>query len=311
MNPLISVIIPVYNSEAYLERCVTSVLEQDYRPIEIVLINDGSTDTSASLCERLRTDYPSVVRVIHQANTGASIARKNGIEAAKGEYIVFVDSDDFVSSFYVSSLYNAIRSTKSTMSVCSVKCLRAGEDVQYEQPNGPVVLSQKELFKKFYNYEFWGFYGGCYPRELFSESIIYPDATINEDYYVKTQIFSHQESVAYVSTPLYYYEKHTGSLSSLPLSIRALGEVDNAIASLEYIKKHCPQYSLQALAIASEAVSKWLGRLRNNPDSQYAGYRSLINSFIKSNFLRIFANPFLLWKVKIVMLRNLISKCQN
>ena len=93
-SPLISVIIPVYNVKGYLERCVESVLTQDYKNIEVIIVDDGSTDGSAEICEALASKDNRIV-VIHQINAGISAARNAGIKKSSGDYISFIDSDDF------------------------------------------------------------------------------------------------------------------------------------------------------------------------------------------------------------------------
>ena len=100
----ISVIIPVYNVKAYLEKCVESVVNQDFSDYEIILIDDGSSDGSENLCDRLGEKYPEI-KVIHQENKGQGGARNTGIENASGEYLLFVDSDDYIKEDALSFLY--------------------------------------------------------------------------------------------------------------------------------------------------------------------------------------------------------------
>lgn len=267
-------------------------------------MNDGSTDDSLSICERYAENY-SNFRIINQCNTGASIARKNGIEVSKGEYLIFVDSDDYVSPHYVSALYNSLIRTATDIAVCRMKRLNPGGAYDFQKPARECILTQEELFKRFFKYEFWGYGAACYKRTVFDD-IIFPEATVNEDYYVKAQMFSKEEKVAYVDTALYFYEQHTGSLSKQPLSLRALGEFDNALATWNYIKVSVPQYSGQALAIASEVACKWLGNLKTTTDHHFDSYKLQISDFVKDNLCRIIFNPMLLWKIKLVIIRNLI-----
>ena len=101
----ISVIIPVYNVEKYLSKCIESVLEQDFSDYEIILIDDGSTDTSGKLCDEYAENY-SAIKVIHQQNKGLGGARNTGIEAAEGQYLLFVDSDDYIRDNIMTFLYD-------------------------------------------------------------------------------------------------------------------------------------------------------------------------------------------------------------
>ena len=98
---MISIIVPVYNVEKYLNRCIDSILKQIYIDFEIILVNDGSTDSSGIICEYYHEQYPQIITVIHQNNQGLSQARNTGLEQAKGEYITFIDSDDFISPNYL------------------------------------------------------------------------------------------------------------------------------------------------------------------------------------------------------------------
>lgn len=119
MDNLISVIIPVYNAEAYLEKCLDSVIAQDYTPLEIVLINDGSKDGSGAICKRYRDRY-SNIKYIEQANGGVSRARNRGIQEASGEYIAFIDSDDTIEAGYFRTLHDRLQKENADLSVVSI-----------------------------------------------------------------------------------------------------------------------------------------------------------------------------------------------
>ena len=141
------------------------------------------------------------------------------------------------------------------------------------------------------------------------DGIIYPNATINEDYFVKAQLFSKASRIGYSPYPLYVYEAHPGSLSNLKLSVRALGEFDNTIATWKYISEAMPKYSKHALAIASEAACKWLramNKLQIKENRAYADYRLRIIKFISRNLSSILLNNHLLWKIRLVLLYEYI-----
>lgn len=118
-KPLISVIIPVYNVEKYLVRCVESVVNQTYKNLEIILVDDGSPDNCGQICDQLAKDECRIV-VIHQKNMGLSSARNSGIKIAKGEYFTFVDSDDWILSSMVEDLYRIITESSSDMAICGL-----------------------------------------------------------------------------------------------------------------------------------------------------------------------------------------------
>ena len=117
MGELISVIVPVYNTEKYLDECIESSIRQTYKNIEVWLINDGSTDGSGKICD----DYVATdvrIKVVHKKNEGASIARNLGLELSNGKYITFIDSDDFVKDTYLEYLYNSMKATGSNITFC-------------------------------------------------------------------------------------------------------------------------------------------------------------------------------------------------
>lgn len=297
---LVSVIIPVYNVENYLDRCLESVINQDYTNIELILVDDGSTDNSGLICDKWAEKYSGIIRVVHQANQGASIARKTAIHEARGEFLTFVDSDDYVLPQYISALYQAATDNHAKVAVCPCHKVSGGHVCDYSlglKVNNR-CMGKDELFKRFFKYEFWGFWGGIYQKSLFDD-IVFPIATINEDYFVKAQIFSKVDYIGYCTQPLYIYETHPGSLSHQSLSLKALGEFDNTVATWDYICNHAPQYAKHALAIAAEASCKLLTSLNKDNSNDYDEYRRTILDFLDKNLFRILLNSYLLWKVKL------------
>ena len=150
MEPLISIIIPIYNAEKYIERCIESIQKQTYSNLDIILVNDGSTDSSALICDKY-ANTDKRIQVIHKENKGAYEARNTGLKLAKGEYIAFVDSDDHIHPDMISSLYQAIIREKTICSMC--KGLRAYNDTVIEKPdnNTTTILNQEEIIKRLFS----------------------------------------------------------------------------------------------------------------------------------------------------------------
>lgn len=115
--PLVSIIIPVYNVEAYLRECLLSAVAQTYERFEIIIVDDGSSDNSPAICDEFKADYPALVKVIHKSNGGLSSARNRGIEEASGDYIAFIDSDDIVPQAMIENLVEGLSFDKNTMIV--------------------------------------------------------------------------------------------------------------------------------------------------------------------------------------------------
>ena len=120
MDPLVSIIVPVYNVKPYLNRCVDSLLGQSYQNMELLLVDDGSTDGSETLCDEYAAQ-DARVRVLHKKNGGLSDARNAGVDAAAGEYLSFVDGDDWVSPYYIENLYRALEQAQSRVGYTAAK----------------------------------------------------------------------------------------------------------------------------------------------------------------------------------------------
>ena len=209
-NPLISVIIPVYKVEEYLDRCLESVVHQTYKNLEIILVNDGSPDRCPELCDAwaARDDR---IRVIHKENGGLSDARNRGLRKARGRYIVFVDSDDWISLTMVETLWRAIERYGADMAICEYTEVTAGGlCVKHTQEKLPVeVLSQKAAMKLLIEDErltshVWR---KIYKRELIPEDI-FPVNKYYEDSYIMHRLFLNCGKFVYLNDALYFYRNN-------------------------------------------------------------------------------------------------------
>lgn len=213
---LISVIVPVYNVEKYLEKCVNSILNQTYKNLEIILIDDGSPDGCPEMCDNLaKTD--GRIKVIHKQNGGLSDARNVGIENATGKLISFVDSDDFLNTNYFETLYKNLTKTNSDISICSFVSVQENEIVDTTEFNSCEVLTftgmQKleQLYSKDHHVEFVTAWGKLYKTSLF-ETIKYPKGKINEDEFVCHKLLDSASKVCYQPVKYYYYLQRENSI---------------------------------------------------------------------------------------------------
>lgn len=154
MNDLISVIIPVYNVEPYLRRCVDSILTQSYQGFEILLIDDGSTDASGKICDEY-AEQDSRIIVIHQKNKGVSAARNAGLDACNGEYIAFVDADDWIEKCMLQELATAVKKNEADFAVCNE--IQVSENMDgavlkkrdhWPELNGITVVNDRDIYRK-------------------------------------------------------------------------------------------------------------------------------------------------------------------
>lgn len=290
---VLSVIIPVYNSEEWLVRCLDSVLSQVVPiPWEIILIDDGSTDNSAGICDNYARSFARL-HVFHTINQGASFARKMGIQKARGEYISFVDSDDFVKPGYLKTLYELIKESGSSISACAI-------DGSWESTtsHSPRILFYEELMPRFFKYEYWGLVAKMFSRSLF-ETIQIPRATISEDYYVMVQLFAKEKKMAFSPEALYIYNCHSDSLSHTPISNKAFEEFENVKSVLDFTSAQMPEYRDYALSNATETAVKLLLASRNKK-AEFHNQRKELSSFLAENRFEIISCRPLLYKTRLL-----------
>lgn len=215
--PLISVVVPVYNVEQYLEECIGSILGQTYPNIEIMLVDDGSTDASSSICDKYASEH-DCIKAIHRQNGGLSAARNTGVKASHGDYIGFIDSDDFISPVFYEALYRAIEQSEMKMAT-----MRHGEE--FFDGSEPVLgtdldasLEYKVLTGEQYQEEIlyqksWaGAVWRLYTREL-AETIYFPEGLYYEDDETAYRFAHECKGVAVLeATDLYAYRQRSTSI---------------------------------------------------------------------------------------------------
>lgn len=229
MEPLISVIIPVYKAEKYIEKCVKSVINQTYRNLEIILVDDGSPDKSGEVCDKLAVEDERVI-VLHKKNGGAATARNAALDRMSGQYVAFVDADDYMENNYLETLYQILREHDAQVSICSFYVV--------DENGNPVVIDS--LHKEDYNkktqaetqifsgddiilqdlqghWEHVAPWGKLYDAALF-EKVRFPEWFAHEDEPVFIRIFEQVSRVAATNVKLYYYVQHAGSLMNTAYS---------------------------------------------------------------------------------------------
>nr|WP_319489806.1 glycosyltransferase [uncultured Caproiciproducens sp.] len=211
--PKISIIIPVYNVEKYVGKCLSSLVEQTYTDFEIIAVNDGSKDDSLDILHRFEERY-DFVTVVNQKNSGIANARNNGLAAARGEYVCFVDSDDYVAPTYLEELYNACAETGCEISCCYYYFHFVENNFLFEYPfrcHG--VFKQSDAMKKLLrDVQIQSLvWNKMYKRTLFTDYDVKFPTMCFEDMAIANKIFAHVEKVAVIDRPLYYYNQHPAS----------------------------------------------------------------------------------------------------
>lgn len=203
---LISIIVPIYNTEKYLERCVTSLINQTYKNIEIILVDDGSPDASPALCDKFAKSDKRI-KVIHKKNGGVSSARNTGLENAKGKYICFVDSDDCLSETYISSLYSAYK-TDTDLVVCGFTIIDDDKNTiikTMETQNINFVISNANNFCKFILDGFFDMPVNKLYKKSLIKSRFDTNLPLGEDRTFNLEYFKSVKNIEFVNEHGYYY----------------------------------------------------------------------------------------------------------
>ena len=233
-KPLVSVVVPIYRAEAYLKQCVDSLLGQSYDNLEILLTDDGSPDGCGSICDAYEAQDPRVT-VIHQENRGVSAARNAGVSAARGEYIAFVDADDWVEAEHIGYLLQLIRQETADIAVCrcETKAPRGGAET--------VLLSGEEalralLYQKLFDTSPWS---KLYRADIVKETP-FPENMFFEDLAVVCQMFGKVKRVAYSRRRTYHYHRTLDGTMNGGYVERLLDEIRAAEIMYEYVARAHP-----------------------------------------------------------------------
>ncbi len=216
---LISVIVPVYNSGEYLDRCVGSILSQDYSPIEVLIVDDGSTDPATiEKCDFLAANSPNVF-VFHITNGGAGAARNFGLRHAKGRYIAFVDSDDEIATGMYSSLYCDLIGHDVKLAAGGIAIEDNGRLINKLKPLPSGVYRQPDIMHHFFLGHWHSACTNLYERSVF-DTARFPEGEINEDYVLNYLILREQQAIYNNSQAYYHYIRREGSNTSAAVSPR-------------------------------------------------------------------------------------------
>lgn len=220
MNCLISVIVPVYNVSNYLERCVQTLIKQTYGNLEIILVDDGSTDGSSKLCDKIAKS-DNRIKVIHKENGGLSSARNAGLDAAQGEYISFIDSDDSIHLYFYNVLLKVMNETDADIVQCEMLRVPEQKVAGGVLPECSVIeFTGEEAIKEFYKSKITVFKSSCnklFKRRIF-QTLRYPVGKIFEDRWIAARLYSECKKVVYLNLPLYYYTVNPGSIMHAKIS---------------------------------------------------------------------------------------------
>ena len=254
-NQLISIIVPVYNVEEYLKQCLYSILDQTYRNWELILVNDGSTDSSGLICQEY-AEKDARIRYYEKENGGLSDARNYGIEQAQGEYLTFVDSDDFLDASHLNVLYNALVNNDVDISIANYTNYQTSTATFYLHTFGDYyekIYTSEELiddlsFLERNDLSFSTIWGSLYKKSVFS-FLRFPKGVIGEDVALIYKMYTQVDKIVYVHKDTYIYRENDSGISKskiYPLVTAQLNHVAERLALLAImgydVTKHFDRY---------------------------------------------------------------------
>ena len=247
-NFLVSVIVPIYNVEKYLHQCVDSIIGQTYTNIEIILVDDGSPDSCPAICEAYKT-IDTRIKVIHKVNGGLSDARNAGTQIAQGDYVTYVDSDDWIDKNYVEVLLNLAIQHNGEMSICALRRTKSREETAPVQESKETVFSKREALKKMlYQDEFDTSAWGKLTKTEIAKRHPFPKGMLFEDLATTYKYILECENVAYINKRLYYYYKNPQSITQAKASQKRLDIVQIVDTLVDDVIQEYPSLRSAALS---------------------------------------------------------------
>jgi len=285
MEPKISIIVPVYNVENYLNRCVDSIINQTYKNLEIILVNDGSPDNCGEICNHY-AEKDSRISVIHQENQGLSGARNSGLKKASGDYIGFVDSDDWIEPEMYESMLNTLQKFK-------VDIVESGIAVSFEPNNtidrsGSTILENRsQALKRIVKNQSFAVWRRLYHKKVLN-GFFFIEGKNSEDVYFTIDIYKKIKNSIYMSNPFYNYFVGGDSITRGKYKLKMLDSID---AALYLQKKMSREQDEELLKISSDFVLEVLLdhykliNYNSTHDSKLI-HRRKIKNLIKENYIK-------------------------
>lgn len=303
-HPLISVIVPVYNVEAYLKRCVDSICGQTYDNLEILLIDDGSTDGSGGICDEISAQEERV-RVWHTVNQGPSAARNLGIDQAAGEYLLFVDSDDVPSRDQIAFLYCQLVETKAELAICNF-AVTDGDTFSEAEENHRYIWSGEQalknlLYQKYFTTAPWG---KLFRKALFW-NVRFPLGTLYEDTLAIAQVVGKARRVVYSDAVKYGYFQRPGSTMRSAYKEETYQYVEITEQLMSFVQEKYPELLPAAISRFVWAnVFVWIKMPAVLKDEK----KSLVEGNIRKYRKQVLKNPEVRLQNKAVLLLSYLGQ---
>lgn len=287
----ISVIVPVYNVEKYLEKCVHSLIAQTYTDLEIILVDDGATDSSGKMCDEF-VKKDKRIKVIHKKNGGLSDARNAGFHASTGEYIVFVDSDDYVAPEMMEYMYDNLVKTGADFSTCGVYDVY-GDHIVAQQEEAVEVISGEEAFS--YILQGTKIKGAIWNKMMkrpIIEGLQFPVGKTYEDVFFTCDLMQKAKKVCVGTRPEIYYVHRENSITTRPYSKKDYDIIEGYAKTYRLVMEQFPSLKKQA---EFRVFWSWFivfdKLISQNDYKGYTEYKELIKK-LRKNMSKIIKNPY-------------------
>ncbi len=250
----VSVIVPVYNVQEYLHTCIDSILNQTYENLEIVLIDDGSTDSSGKICDEYLDKYTTnEIKVIHSTNQGLSAARNCGIKNASGDYIACIDSDDYVDRHYIENMMSAIIEYGADAAISDYLKVVDDAAVTTNQPTFFKIMSNVDCLNYIYHGGFTGInstaWGKIFKKKAYTaNNISYPIGQIHEDISTTYKLIYYSPKIVYVDSKSYFYRVRNSSIMHENFSVKNLDALNGTSEAIDFYDAN-GELELKRLAI--------------------------------------------------------------
>lgn len=242
MKDLITVIVPIYNVEKYVRKCIDSIINQSYKNLEIILVDDGSPDKCGIICDKY-AEKDSRIRVIHKKNGGLSDARNVALDVMKGNYVTFIDSDDYIDIEYISYLYDLINHYNADISICGYKYItEEGKVLNHPSDDNTIlIMNQEKAFFELLNSQYFSnsSCGKLFKSDCFN-GIRYPCGRLYEDVATTYKTFFKSKKIVFGAHSLYFYLYRVGSISKQKFSLARMDGIYFAEKMVKDIKRKFP-----------------------------------------------------------------------
>lgn len=306
--PKISIIVPVYNVEDYIEKCIKSILNQVFTEFELILVDDGSTDNSGNICDKYAEKDNRII-VIHKENGGISSARNIGLNIAKGEYIAFVDSDDYINKNMYHTLYNLIIKTQSDIAMCNYKTISKDEEVNLNEDqiinsHDIKCINNIQYLNNLYGKDkvkYIVMWNKLYKNEIFRK-LRFKDSRIEEDEFIIHHVLYLSDKIVYIDKNYYYYMQRNNSIVGSKYNLKRLDKIYALEDRIEFFKEK------KLVDLYNKAVKDYIDVFFWNyyeMKKEINGYKKEIKNIMKSynKVLKdMLFNPFISLKHKLFLI---------